>query len=80
MGNKILRLPGVRERVGLSRSSIYARAADGTFPQPIKIGGQRAIGWLENEIEEWLDLQIKNSRSKQDAQKIIQKPKFDGGQ
>lgn len=58
MTYKILRLPNVKERTGLSRSSIYAYIAGGTFPQPIKLGGLRAVGWLENEIEEWLALQI----------------------
>ena len=64
MMHKILRLPKVKDRTGISRSSIYARIAEGTFPAPVKLGGQRAVGWLENEIEEWLSQQIENSRSK----------------
>jgi prophage regulatory protein len=64
MNHKILRLPNVKERVGLSRSSIYAHIAEGNFPQPIKLGGQRAVGWLENEIEEWLTKQVERSRIK----------------
>ena len=50
---RILRLPLVRERTGLSRSSIYLRISEGRFPRPISLG-ERAVGWLESEITEWL--------------------------
>jgi prophage regulatory protein len=49
----ILRLPVVKARTGLSRSTIYFRAAQGTFPKPVSLGG-RAVGWLEAEIQDWL--------------------------
>ena len=58
----ILRRKQVQERVGLSRSTIYLRVAEGTFPKPFSLGG-RAVGWLEAEIEGWVGLQIQNSRS-----------------
>ncbi len=54
MANKILRLPEVKDRTGLSRSAIYEQMAEGTFPEPYAIG-RRAVGWLESEIEEWLN-------------------------
>ncbi len=49
----VLRLPEVKARTGLSRSTIYFRIAQGSFPKPISLGG-RAVGWLEAEIQEWL--------------------------
>ena len=49
----ILRRKQVEKRTGLSRSTIYLRIYEGTFPRPIKLGA-RAVGWLENEIEAWL--------------------------
>ncbi len=49
----ILRRKQVEKRTGLSRSTIYLRIQEGTFPRPIKLG-VRAVGWLENEIEDWL--------------------------
>jgi prophage regulatory protein len=61
MQEKILRLPAVKSRTGLSRSTIYARAADGAFPRPIALGA-RAVGWLEREIDEWLNGQIERTR------------------
>ncbi len=61
MANVILRLPAVKNKTGLSRSTIYLRISQGTFPKKISLGG-RAIGWVENEIEAWLANQIEQSR------------------
>ena len=49
----ILRRKQVEKRTGLSRSTIYLRIQEGTFPRPINLG-VRAVGWLENEIEAWI--------------------------
>ncbi len=62
MATIILRLPTVKARTGLSRSTIYLRIAEGRFPTSISLGG-RAVGWLESEIDEWLDRQIVDSRN-----------------
>lgn len=64
MSNVILRLPAVKSRTGLSKSTIYLRVSQGTFPKQISLGG-RAIGWIEQEIEAWLSHQIENSRNVQ---------------
>jgi prophage regulatory protein len=58
----ILRRKQVEERTGLSRSTIYLRIQEGSFPRPVNLGA-RAVGWLENEIEEWLvvRLEIRNN-------------------
>ena len=53
----ILRRKQVEKRTGLSRSTIYLRIQEGTFPKPINLGA-RAVGWLENEIEAWLTSRI----------------------
>jgi len=54
---RILRLPEVIERVGLKRASIYSHISQGSFPKPISLGA-RAVGWLESEIDSWIDLRI----------------------
>lgn len=59
--NKMLRLPAVKARTGLSRSTIYLRILKGTFPRPISLGG-RAVGWIEAEVDDWLNRQIEASR------------------
>jgi prophage regulatory protein len=62
MAETILRLPDVKARTGLSRTTIHNRVVDGSFPKPIKIG-LRAIGWLESDINKWITLQVKRSRN-----------------
>jgi prophage regulatory protein len=57
MSNPILRLPAVKLRTGLSRSTIYLRIASGIFPTPISLGA-RSVGWLEPEVDDWLERKI----------------------
>ena len=59
-----IRLKQVLARTGLSRSSIYAKAKNGEFPSPIKLGGGRSSAWLEHEIDRWLQIQVEASRGK----------------
>lgn len=61
MTHKILRLPAVKACTGLSRSTIYLRISEGRFPKPVSLGG-RAVGWIEAEVNDWLDQQIEISR------------------
>jgi prophage regulatory protein len=61
MMHTILRLPEVKRSTGLSRSTIYLRVAEGTFPRPVSLGG-RAVGWLEAEVQDWLQRRIEASR------------------
>lgn len=57
----ILRRNRVEARIGLGRSFIYEGIAAGTFPRPISIGS-RAVGWIESEIDDWIEYQIQLSR------------------
>jgi len=59
--HNILRLPEVKKSTGLSRSTIYLRVSQGAFPKPVSLGG-RAVGWLEAEIQQWLERRIEASR------------------
>jgi prophage regulatory protein len=61
MPHNILRLPQVKTRTGLSRSSIYLRMQTNDFPLSISLGG-RAVGWLENDIDEWIVEKIEQGR------------------
>ena len=58
---RVLRLPQVQARTGLSRSTIYMRVAQGSFPKPVRLGA-RAIGWIESEVDAWIREQIAASR------------------
>ena len=61
MATAILRLPAVKTRTGLSRSTLYLRIKEGSFPRPISLGGH-AVGWVESEVNDWLEQQIGTSR------------------
>jgi prophage regulatory protein len=57
----IIRRKTVEARTGLSRSTIYDRVAEGTFPAPVNLGA-RAVGWVEAEVSQWLFERIEASR------------------
>lgn len=61
---RILRMKDVMKVTGLSRSAIYQKVADDQFPKQIKLG-ERAAGWLSDEVIGWLNSQITMSRSEQ---------------
>jgi prophage regulatory protein len=50
---RLIRLEEVKQRVGLSRASIYKRMADGRFPKSRSMGSRCAV-WIESEIDEWI--------------------------
>lgn len=58
----ILRRRQVENRVGLTRSPLYARIKAGTFPKPVQLGNGRAVGWLESEVNDWITAQVQNAR------------------
>jgi prophage regulatory protein len=58
----IIRRKKVEARTGLSRSSIYAAIKAGTFPTPISLG-EKAVGWLDHEIDDWIAARVTASRS-----------------
>ena len=55
--SRVLRRPEVQGRTGLSKSGIYLAIQEGDFPRPIRIG-KRAVGWLECDIDAWLQERI----------------------
>ena len=57
MYQTVLRLALVKQRTGLSRSSIYNGIKQGTFPAQISLG-PRAVGWLESSIDDWIESRI----------------------
>lgn len=62
MSKKFIRLPEVKNKTGLSRSSIYLRMSNGEFPQSISLGS-RAVAWLDADINQWLDERIAASKA-----------------
>ena len=52
--DRILRLRTVLHRTGLSRSTLYRKIADGTFPAQFRISVHGA-GWRESDINRWVE-------------------------
>ena len=59
--HRLLRLPEVKHLTGLSKSSIYAHIAEGTFPKQIPLG-PRLVVWVESDIQNWITEQVSAAR------------------
>jgi prophage regulatory protein len=46
----------------MPRSSVYRAASLGEFPKPIKLG-EKASGWLESDVDAWIDSRVAASRA-----------------
>jgi len=64
---KFIRLPEVLSRTGYGRTTIYRKMEDGDFPKSVKLGGppkdpnafdSRAIAWIEDEVDQWIESTI----------------------
>jgi prophage regulatory protein len=51
--DRIIRLRTVLARTGLSRSTLYRKIAEGTFPAQLRISIHGA-GWRESDIDLWV--------------------------
>ncbi|ASG04982.1 DNA-binding protein [Vibrio anguillarum] len=51
---RFLKLKEVMEKTTLSRSAIYRKMNDGEFPESVSLG-ERAIAWVESEVDEWME-------------------------
>lgn len=53
---QILRTAAVLRATALSRTTLWRRVRDGSFPAPIRLGGprSRAVGWLRADVEDWI--------------------------
>ena len=55
-------VPEIAEMLGANVNTIYARLRDGAMPAPVKLGGSRAVGWIESEIDAFLHAVVERSR------------------
>ena len=62
----IWRLPEVMAHTGLSRSTIYHKISQDEFPHSINLG-IRSVGWIADEIIDWINDQIRKSRERVEA-------------
>tara|TARA_B110000971_G_C19721758_1_gene368940 strand:+ start:371 stop:577 length:207 start_codon:yes stop_codon:yes gene_type:complete len=61
MKNKVLRQRAVQHWTGLSRSTIYLMMREGRFPDSLALGA-RSVGWLEADIQGWIDSRISSTK------------------
>ena len=59
--DRFLRMPEVRDLIGLSRPQIYLLVSRGKFPKQVKLG-EKASAWLRSEVLEWMESRIRESR------------------
>jgi prophage regulatory protein len=57
---RILKANEVVKVIGLSKVTIWRMERSGTFPKRINLSDRR-VGWIESEILEWLDFDLKES-------------------
>lgn len=60
-GKRLIRVPEVLSRVGFSRTTLYERIKEGSFPDRVKIG-LRSVAFVESEIDAWIEKVIAESR------------------
>lgn len=53
MQRQVLRPKEVIKEYGLSRTTIWRKEQDGTFPKKVRLGA-RAVGWLKSDLDAWL--------------------------
>lgn len=59
---RFLRIRQVLERIGKSRSALYADIQAGSFPAPIRLG-ERAVAWDSYAVDDWMEARVAMSRS-----------------
>ena len=55
--SRLMRLPGVVQMTGVSRSTIYRWMENGEFPRQVSLGGN-TVAWLESDVEDWIHRRI----------------------
>lgn len=67
MEQRILRLPTFKSLTGLSRSTIYLRMSEGSFPKQVNLGS-RAVGWISSEIDHWIEEKLVSRNRGEDVE------------
>jgi prophage regulatory protein len=62
MKTRLITIAEAADRVSLSKSEIYRRMANGTFPSRIQLGPKR-VAFVEQDIEAWIAAQIEGGRA-----------------
>lgn len=58
---ELIRVAEVLRITGLSRSTLYEKMLDGSFPKQIKLG-PRSVAWVKSEVQAWAKERISEAR------------------
>lgn len=59
LSRRFMRLPAVKQAVGLGRTAIYEKVKSGEFPAPYPLSDNgRAVAWASDEIDRWIESRI----------------------
>jgi prophage regulatory protein len=61
----------VLDKTGQAQSTWYQGVKDGTCPKPVPLG-KYAVGWIEDEIDEWIEKRVE-ARDSQDVKPLRRK-------
>ena len=59
MIRRLINIKDVQARTSLSRTEIYNRMREGTFPASVGLGLQK-VAWVEEEIGDWIEAQVRD--------------------
>lgn len=62
MSERLIRLPEVLQRTGISKSEIYRRIRTGAFPRARRLSHRVAV-WPESEIDVWISDAVDKERT-----------------
>ena len=69
---RILRCEKILDKTGDTRSPLYDKVSKGLFTRPIKIGGARAAGWPEHEVDQIIAARISGA-SDAEIRKLVER-------
>lgn len=50
---RLIKITEVLRLCAISRSALYEKIAQGTFPQPVRVG-ERAVAWRQSDVLDWI--------------------------
>ena len=64
--DRLIAMPEVVERSGVSRATIYTLMSEHRFPRPLQLS-KRITRWLESDIDSWLQERIEERNREREA-------------
>ncbi|ELA8153042.1 AlpA family transcriptional regulator [Vibrio parahaemolyticus] len=58
---RFIKLKEVMKKTALSRSAIYRKMSEDAFPKSVNLG-DRAVAWVESEVDDWMAKVLVNRR------------------